>query len=361
MIIENSGLKNDQIITELLLSGSAAIDTKNQTGVYMFDDADITDGIIYDTVTKPKYNQNELEKVVDTSIVELLPSEENLEQTTVLKELYDAKIAEVELLTLENEDLRNKLGTSEATITGLQNTLENALIDLDQKDLLLAAAENQSKQSNEKVSSTVKELQNAIQRATAESIERSKLAANNNALLDQLKTFKKQLDQAAKSIELANQTIAQTRASRDSVQAIVDGLQAQNSLLRTQLEDVKQTKSKKIICTESYRQGLMPEHIFSADKKFGLYMYRNHREVMEGYSLWATPIVELMKKNPRGSKIFYNLIVKHWSEHMAYRMNVLPTDNKFGNFLHKYGTKFSKLVYTIYQIKNQYKPVVSYA
>lgn len=357
MIIENSGLKNNELITELLRSGSAAIDTRNQSGVYVFEDYIPDDGVIYDSVTKPKYNSNELEKVVDTDIIELLPGEDTESQSTVLKDLYDAKIAQIDLLTLENEDLRNKLAISEATITGMQNTLENALVDLDQKDLLLAAAENQTKQSNEKVVSTIKELQNAIQRATAESIERSKLAANNAALLDQLKAFKKQLDQAAKSIELANQTIAQTRASRDSVQAIVDGLQAQNSLLNSQLADAK---GKKIICTESYRQGLMPEHIFSADKKFGLYMYRNHREVMEGYSLWATPIVELMKKNPRGSKIFYNLIVKHWSEHMAYRMNVLPTDNKFGNFLHKYGTKFSKLVYTIYQIKNQYKPVVSY-
>ena len=43
------------------------------------------------------------------------------------------------------------------------------------------------------------------------------------------------------------------------------------------------SKSKKIICTELYRQGLMDEEIYKADQEFGKYMYNKYPFVMEGY------------------------------------------------------------------------------
>lgn len=228
---EQTGLKNNQLISELLTSGSSAVVGKNSKDVYIFSDRKNTDGVVYGSLTRSNYNSNELEKIVDTDIYELLPPDLTEEQSTVIKELFDAKAAEAELLTLQNEDLRNQLNNADAAISGLENTLENALIDLDQKDLLLAAAENQSKQSNEKVASTIKELQNAIQRATAESIERAKLAATNAALLEQLKSYKDQLQKANSAIDLANETITGARASQASVDAVVSGFSSQNGTL----------------------------------------------------------------------------------------------------------------------------------
>lgn len=363
MNLDTSGLRNEELITELLISGSSVIDTKNDRGVYLFGDINPKDGVIYDGVSKAKYNQNELEKVVDTEIKELITPDLSDQQSTVLADLYDAKVAENDLLTLENEELRNQLNIAEAAIAGLENTLENALIDLDQKDLLLAAAENQSKQSNEKVISTIKELQNAIQRATAESIERTKLAATNTALMDQLNAYSKQLDTSVKTLNTSNIRLNDLSRDNQTKSAQMVTLQRQVADAQAQVADTIKAKLKgiSIICTESHRQGLMPDNIYLADNKFGKYMIRNHPNIIRGYWIWASPVVKWMQNNPTGSKIFYNFIVKHWSEHMAYRMNVLEKDNKFGNFIHIVGTKFSKFVYNVSQIKNQFKPVVSYS
>lgn len=386
MNTNESGLRNNELISELLISGSPAIHTKNDSGVYMFDDYNKKDGVIYDSVSKPKYNENELQKVVDTVIVELLPTELPEYQPTVLRDLFDAAVAAADILSLENEDLRQKLSVCESAITGLENTLENALVDIDQKDLLLAAAENQSKQSNEKVSSTIQELQNAIQRATAESIERSKLAANNAAIADQLKAYKKQLDTSITTLNTSNvklsdltktnQSLQSTIISSDStisnlqaritgLQSTINDFQSRNTDLQiknTNLENrntnlqsalIEAGKKKKIICNMLYNQGFIPEHIWAADQLFGSYMIENHRDMAIGYLIWARYVVRWFTKYPQYSKYLY-ILVKPWSEHMAYTMNVLDKDNFVGNVIHKVGGLYSLMTYKYYELKRKF-------
>jgi hypothetical protein len=96
-----------------------------------------------------------------------------------------------------------------------------------------------------------------------------------------------------------------------------------------------------------YNQGLMPENIFLADRRFGYHMYKNNKNILQGYWQWASPVVEWMKQNPTGTKIFYYTFIKHWSEHMAYEMGVLKKDNLYGNLIHKVGVSFSKMIYYI--------------
>lgn len=350
---KNSGLKNHDVINELLTSGSSAIDTKNQAGVYMFEDYNSKDGVIYDSVTRPKYNENELEKVVNTNIIELLPKDMTEYQATVVKELFDAKLAENELLTLQNEELRNQLNVAEAAISGLENTLENALVDLDQKDLLLAAAENQTKQTNEKVASTVKELQNAIQRATAESIERARLAAVNAALMDQIKSFKKQVDTSITTINSSNTRIDQlSGANIQKEKALADQQGAINNLV-SKINFVNSGKGISIICTLLYNNGYMPEHIWQADQRYGKHIIKTNRPLLIGYLLWARYVVEWFNNKPQYLKYLY-LLVKPWSEHMAYEMGVLPKDNIMGNIIHKIGSQYSLLTYNYHNFKMKY-------
>jgi hypothetical protein len=79
----------------------------------------------------------------------------------------------------------------------LEIASQSLRVDLDAKDLLLAAAENQVYQANSKVESSIVELQNAIQKATAESIQRVSLFARNQSLEDQVK----QLNETLKGLE----------------------------------------------------------------------------------------------------------------------------------------------------------------
>lgn len=343
-----TGLQNEQIISELLVSGSQAIDSKNTFGVYQFESKNTEDGIVSEQLVKPKYDNLELQRVVDTNIVELLPGQLPEFEETIPKYLYDAKQVEVDILVLENEDLSTQINSLEGTIVGLQTDLENLRIDLDNKDLLLAQAQNQSQQSNTKVVSSISELQNSIQRATAESVERTSLLAKNESLQGQILTYQKQLETATKQIEAAQAQIVNLNQTVNELNLRV--AQANNTANTAQTALLEQTKKKKIICDMLYRQGFIPQHIWAADEAFGSMMLKTNKRVAMGYLIWATSVVKYFEKNPQYSKYLY-IAVKPWSEHMAYIMGVLPTDNLIGKGLHFIGCQYSKLTYSIYKLK----------
>ena len=346
-----TGLQNEQIISELLVSGSQIIDTKNNFGVYQFDSSNTEDGIVSEKLVKPKYDNVELQKAIDTNIVELLPGEITTPDETVPKYLYDAKQVEVDLLVLENEDLSSIINSLEGRITELEIDLENMRIDMDNKDLLLAQAENQSQQSNSKVGTSITELQNAIQRATAESVERTSLLAKNESLQSQILTYEKQLENANKQLESAqNQIVNQNQTINDLNVRVA---QATNTANVAQSDLLSQTKKKKIICDLLYRQGFIPENIWAADEAFGSMMLQTNKPVAMGYLIWAKDVVKYFTKNPQYSKYLY-ILVKPWSEHMAHMMGVLPNDNLIGKGLHFMGCQYSKLVYNIYKLKRNY-------
>lgn len=108
----------------------------------------------------------------------------------------------------------------------------------------------------------------------------------------------------------------------------------------------------KIICNLLYSQGFLSKEIWEADEKFGRLMLRKNKEVSFGYLTWAKPVVSFLTKNPQYSKYLY-LIVKPWSEHMAYTMRVLPKDNKIGKIINYIGSKFSILIYKLITTKRK--------
>ena len=109
----------------------------------------------------------------------------------------------------------------------------------------------------------------------------------------------------------------------------------------------------KILCNLFYNQGYLPKEIWEADEKFGRLMLRTNKEGLFGYLTWAKPIVSFLTKHPQYSKYFYSFVLKPWSEHMAYRMEVLPKDNKLGKAIHYVGNKFSVLVYKLVTSKRK--------
>jgi hypothetical protein len=108
----------------------------------------------------------------------------------------------------------------------------------------------------------------------------------------------------------------------------------------------------KILCNLFYNQGYLPKEIWEADEKFGKLMLRTNKEGLFGYVTWAKPVVNFLTKYPQYTKYFY-LFSKPWSKHMAYRMGVLPKDNKLGKVIHYVGNKFSVLVYKLITSKRK--------
>jgi hypothetical protein len=170
-----SGLKNEKLVSDIELSGSLILPTRNTSGVYQFTSDNRRDGVVSGKLVKPKYNVEELVKSIDTTIFELLPIEEPELPETVLKVIYDAAL-----------DLRGKVSELEIVSQSLR-------VEIDGKELLVANADNQASQATARVSSAVIDLQNAIQKATAESIQRVSLFARNQSLEQELGALREQL------------------------------------------------------------------------------------------------------------------------------------------------------------------------
>jgi hypothetical protein len=184
------GLQNEEILGKISISGSSVIDTKNEKGIYIFNESDKKDGIIYSKLTKPYYNENELKKAVDIEITELIPIVPPIQPETVLKPIYDEALSQIQIRDVQIESLNTTILGLESRIETLNSVTESLRIELDNQKLLVANAENQLAQNATRLQTNVTELQNAIQKATSEAIKRVSLAAINDAISKENATLK---------------------------------------------------------------------------------------------------------------------------------------------------------------------------
>ena len=198
--MEKTGLQNESIISELQISGSLAIKTKNEYGNHYFMDKSPNDGIISGKLNRDKYNETELKKSIDTIIVELLPIEPPPVEDTVPRRVYNPVTQSVIDLTMEVGRLNVELLNLQAKVTELEIVSESLRVEVDGQSIIAASSQNTSEQSNVKIQSSVLELSNAIQKATSEAIQRVSLTARTQALEEQNKTYKEEIDGKAAKI-----------------------------------------------------------------------------------------------------------------------------------------------------------------
>lgn len=331
-----TGLRNEDKISELLVSGSLAIKTKNDFGVHVFSGSVATDGIVSGKLTKPKYNEVEVIKSIDTNIVELIPVEAPDLPPTILLTSYNQANQLIADLTLQVERLNNVTLDLASKVKELEIVTQSLAVEIDSRDLLLAVSQNQTQQANSKIESSIGSLQNSIQKATAESIQRVSLSARNTSLLQENALLGEQLTSAQAQIINLNQTINQinTQLNTNQTQLIAANQQLTNAT----------TKKKKIICNELYNQGYLPQHIWNADEIYGEMMYEKDPRLVLGYMMWARNVVKYMKAKPQNTKWIY-MMVKPWTEHMAYEVGTLPKDNWIGKLIHNVGKQYCYYVY----------------
>lgn len=191
--MHTAGLKNEEYVSKLQISGSNAIKQKNEAGVNLFESSDLTDGVIPGKLVRPKYNESELVKAIDTRIFELIPQEVPQGPATVLRSIYEEALDEIDALNQDKVDLENQVNQLSSTISSLNTTIENLRIQLDGEILKASVAENQAQISAETVADTTSDLSNAVQNATQEAIQRVSLTARNQALKEQLSGVYKQV------------------------------------------------------------------------------------------------------------------------------------------------------------------------
>ena len=198
--MERKGLQNESIISELQISGSLAIKTKNDLGIHYFMDKNSDDGIISGKLNRAKYDESELKKSIDTVIVELLPIEPPPAEDTVPRRIYNPVTQSVIDLTLEVGRLNVEILDLQAKINELEIVSESLRVEVDAQSIIAATAQNTSEQSNVKIQASVLDLSNAIQKATSEAIQRVSLTARTQALEEQNKAYKEEIDGKAAKI-----------------------------------------------------------------------------------------------------------------------------------------------------------------
>lgn len=340
-------LSNEFILSELIKSGSAAL--KQETtpdGTIVVNTKIDTDGSTFGYVERPVYNNEQLVKAVDTVVDELIGPPQVEAPAVVLKTIYDDLRRLYNRALLDIQDLQEQVDQLLVENESLRTDIEQLQIDIDLQKLLKSSAENERDATNQVLQSVTLDLQSALSKGVKEAIERVSREASLQGLLAEKEAFIALQEESKSTIDRANNTIA---TIQDNLVAAQNNFADAANALNERNSEGRGT----IICTEMYNQGFMPQFIYDIDSKFGDIVLQKNPEVMYGYWIWAQPIVNKLKTSKSFSKFVYNYFVKDWSEYMAYEMGVLPKQNYKGKFLHKFGEKFSILVYKVFANKNK--------
>jgi hypothetical protein len=189
----NTGLKNEKLVGKILVSGSSALKPKNN-GINLFEELSIDDGVVSSKLLKPKYNKEQLIKSIDTTIIELIPVEVPELPDMVLRSIWLEALAEIEIRDNEIRRLNGIISGLEARILELEAELENLRIELDSQKILSATYQNQNQLSVTRVQQSIGDLQNSLQKATAEAIQRVSLTARVESLSEENKRLKDVLE-----------------------------------------------------------------------------------------------------------------------------------------------------------------------
>lgn len=219
-----SGLKNETLVADIAVSGSSVI-FKPSDNIFVFDENVSRDGLVFGKIAKPKYNESELVKSVDTRIFELIPIAPPPPNDDVPRPVYNEVTQSVIDLTAEVVRLNTIVEDLRAKVSELEIVSESLRVDLDAQKILVASFENQLNQANIKISSVISDLQNAIQKGTAEAIQRVSLTARNQSLKEQNDQLRETLE--GKTAKIAEGAKVSTEFSAKIMQK---GEAAQNDL-----------------------------------------------------------------------------------------------------------------------------------
>ena len=340
-------LSNEFILSELIKSGSSALKQETtQDGTIVVNTSIDTDGSTFGYVERPIYNEEQLSKAVDVVVDELISVPDVERPAVVLKVIYDDLLERYNQALREIRTLEEEVDSLNVENEGLKNQIQQLEVDIDLQKLLRSSAENERDATNETLQSLTLDFQIALSKGTREAVERVSREASIQGLLAEKETFVTLQEQAKETIDRANNTIA---TIQDNLVAAQNNFADAANALNERNSEGRGT----IICTEMYNQGFMPQFIYDMDSKFGDIVLQKNPQIMYGYWIWAQPIVDKLKTSKSFSKFVYNYFVKDWSEYMAYEMGVLPKQNYKGKFLHKFGEKFSILVYKVFANKNK--------
>ena len=210
-------IDNQFRIGELISSGSRAIVSKNEvSGTHTFtigskETVDTPyphikgerDGELTGRIEKPKYNEEQLVKAVDTKVDELIGPPKKEKPPVVPKSLYDDLRRLYDERGVRINELESIISELEAEVQSLRAEIESLMIQMDALSLQTAAAQNEAQATNDRYTTLLQDFSNAIVKSTKEGIERVSLKAQTEGLIAQKESLREQL----KSLNLTISTL----------------------------------------------------------------------------------------------------------------------------------------------------------
>jgi hypothetical protein len=214
--------RQNKLESILRVSGSAAI-AKNEYNVTIVDDSNIASSLLFKTLNKPKFDNDELIKAIDVSVTELKPNIPTIKKDLIPKPLYDEQV-------VLNADLSSQIKKANDTINSLNESITNIRAQLQSEinsrlstDQTNDALVNQLDTLSKTIDDFATQISTALQKSIEESILRTSLQAQNTG-------FKSQIESLIKQIDSLNSIIEGLQAQLGAVQqqqAIVQGTQAE--------------------------------------------------------------------------------------------------------------------------------------
>lgn len=253
-------LDNKLRVSELVQSGSRAIISEDPlTKTHTFLDGGTTfvsksegepydhiegerDGELTNYIEKPKYDEEQLKKAVDTEIDELILPPLPPDPEVVPKEVYDDLLEKYNQAIADLGRANNRIRELEAQVASLQGQVQALQTQLDAARVAQAIAENQAQQTNIKYADLLSKFSTAIIKSTKEGIQRTSLNAQVEGLTAQKDTLREQIVQLRQLVaSLQGQVQTQLdilEAQQAAAASQISGNQATNTAIASGFEDM---------------------------------------------------------------------------------------------------------------------------
>jgi hypothetical protein len=214
--------KNLELESILRVSGSSAV-TKNEYGITIVDAENAASSLIFKNLSKPKYDDVELAKAIDINVIELKPNIPEPNLNLVPKPLYDTQIELVVDLRKRVEDLTITVDDQKTQITDLTAQVQTEINNRLSIEQINDALANQIDTLTSTITDFSSQIATSLQKSVDESILRASLQSQNAG-------FKAQIEALIQQI--------------NSLNSIIEGLQAQLGAVRQQKEIEQETKGQ---------------------------------------------------------------------------------------------------------------------
>lgn len=234
--------------THTFIDGSTTIVSKSAVEPYEHIEGE-RDGELVNYIEKPKYDEEQLKKAVDTEVDELILPPPRPTPEVVPKEVYDDLLERYNQAVADLAQANAEIGRLNAEINRLNGEIQSLLSQIDAAQVARAIAENQLQQQASSFGDLSAKFSQAIIKSTREASARVSLQAQVAGLDAQKETLREQIlqlrqvvaslqGQVQAQLEILDAQIASAEAAAAAAEDTISGNQATNVAVASGFQDM---------------------------------------------------------------------------------------------------------------------------